>query len=367
MSEILIGLFSISAIAALLALLLEVADRFFADYGEKHIVINDDKDLLIKAGRPLLFTLAEEKIYIPSACGGKGTCGLCKVKIAQGGGPVLPTETPYLNLEELADNIRLSCQVKVKADVQLEIDEELFNIQEFTVAVDKVEPLTPDIKYIGFKILSPEDGITFKAGQYMQLEAPPYKLSKESEFRAYSIATSPFEKNTIGFMITRVKEGVVSNYVHDYLDIGDTATLRGPFGEFCLRESDREMLMIATGSGLAPIYSMIQKIYREGAKRKITLFFGDRKPFDLIYHEELKEFEQSIGDFTYIPTLSRTTDKDNWSGEKGRVTDLIKKYIPDNPEIDVYICGAPAMVSSCEELLLQKGVPVERICYDKFM
>ncbi len=357
MLQILIGLLAISTIAAVLALLLEIADRYIADYGEKHILINDEKDLLVKGGRPLLFTLGEQGIFLPSACGGKGTCGYCKAKVLEGGGPVLPTETPYLDINELTQNVRISCQLKVKEDLKVQIPEELFLVKE---------RLTPDVKNVQFRILAPEEGIAFKAGQYVQLEIPKYELTSEPEFRAYSIASPPFEHHMVELIITKVPEGAVSTYAHEYLQINEELIMRGPFGEFCLRDSDREMLMIATGSGLAPIHSMLRQMKQEGTIKKTTLFFGDRKPEDLLYYDALRELERTVADFTYIPTLSRTTEEDHWTGEKGRVTDLIKKYIPDQSSIDVYICGVPAMVESCLELLTQKGVPPEQICFDKF-
>ena len=366
MLEIIISLIAISTIAAILALFLEVADRHIADYGEKQIIVNDEKNLVVKGGKPLLFLLAEEGIFLPSACGGKGTCAYCKVKVLEGGGPVLPTETPYLDSNELKENVRISCQLKVKEDVQIRIPEQLFLVKEYRVRVERVEQVTPEIKYIHFNILSPKEGISFKAGQYVQLEIPKYKLTKEPEFRAYSIASSPYEHETVGLIITKVPKGVVSTYVHEHLEVNDELIMRGPFGEFFLRDSDRDILMIATGSGLAPIRSMLFQIKKEMNQRKITLFFGDKKADDLLYYDELREYETTMSNFTYIPTLSRATEKDKWKGEKGRVTDLIKKLVPDNSNIDVYICGLPAMVNSCLEVLTKKGIPPDQISFDKF-
>ena len=367
MIEIFIALIVISSIAALLALLLEIADRYIADYGEKHIIVNGEKDLLVKGGRPLLFSLAAKGIFLPSACGGKGTCSYCKVMVLAGGGPVLPTETPHLSTDDLEHHLRLACLLKVKDDLKIQIPEELFLVKEFRVKVERIERLTPDIKSIRFRLLSPEEGISFKAGQYVQLEIPQYELTEEPEFRAYSIASPTDEHQTVELMITKVPEGVVSTYAHDYLQVGEELIMRGPFGEFCLLcNLDRDILLIATGSGLAPIRAMVHQIRQEGNKQKVTLFFGDRRPEDLLYYDELREFERTLADFTYIPTISRATEEDRWTGEKGRVTDLIKKYIPDNAPVDVYICGIPAMVESCQKLLVQKGVPQVRIWFDKF-
>lgn len=366
MASILLSLLAISGISAVLALFLEIADLWIADYGEKKILINDRRELNVKGGAPLLSSLADNDIFLPSACGGKGTCAYCKVKILEGGGPVLPTETPYLTKEELKDNVRISCQVKVKEDLRIEMPDEFFLVRRFNVRVNNIEVLTPDIKAVYLDILDSEEGINFKPGQYVQLEVPPSKLSYNPEFRAYSVASPAGEKHRVELVVTEVTGGVVSTYIHEYLKKGDLLSMRGPFGDFYLRESDRDLLFIATGSGLAPIRSILYQLKEEGINRKATLFFGDRTPVDLYYYEELREMEKTLPDFTYVPTLSRTTAEHNWHGEKGRVTALIEKYVPDKAPLDAYICGAPAMVQSCIDLLLEKGIPEANIFYDKF-
>jgi Na+-transporting NADH:ubiquinone oxidoreductase subunit F len=366
MTDILTGTLVIAGIGAVLALLLEIVASYIADYGECHILINEKKDLVVTGGSPLLFTLMSRNIFVPSACGGKGTCTECKVMVLEGGGPLLSTETPYLDTKELKNNVRLSCQIKVKEDMKIEIDEALFLIHEFRARVEKIEQLTHDIKGIDISILSPEDGITFKSGQYVQLQIPPYKLSSTSEYRAYSIASSAEDHQHIKLVIAKVEGGIVSTYVHDYLKEGDEVTIRGPFGEFFLRESHRDILLIATGSGLAPIMSILYHIEKENILRKTTLFFGDRRLHDIYFREQIRKWEKSMDHFTFIPVLSRTTDKDRWEGEKGRVTDLIHKYIPDNAHIDVYLCGSPAMVESSVRLLEQKGILETNVFFDKF-
>ncbi len=366
MIQLIISLLILSGIGALLALLLEVADSYLADYGEKHILINEQKDLVVKGGTPLLFTLSEQNIFIPSACGGKGTCAYCKVRIHEGGGPVLPTETPYLSHEELQQHVRLSCQVKVKDDLKIEIPEEIFLVKEFQVRVEEIEELTPEIKGVYFKILSPEEGITFRPGQYVQLHIPKYKLTSGPEYRAYSICSSAHDKDRLDLVITKAEGGAVSTYVHEFLKVGEELIVSGPFGEFFLKESDRDILLVATGSGLAPVKSILDQIKREQIRRKTVLFFGAKTSKDLFFNDYLRGLEKEITDYTYTPVLSRATEEDRWEGEKGRVTNLIEKYIPNNPNTDVYLCGAPPMVESCVELLTKKGVPEGNICYDKF-
>ncbi|UCF82244.1 MAG: 2Fe-2S iron-sulfur cluster binding domain-containing protein [Desulfobacteraceae bacterium] len=366
MLQFILSMLAISGIGAFLAFLLEIADTYFGDYGENHILINEEKDLLVNGGNPLLYSLMDEGIFIPSACGGKGTCAYCKVKVLEGGGPVLPTETPYLSQEELRGHVRLSCQVKVRNDISIEIPEELFLVKEYSVKVEKIEDLTPAIKGLHLRILTPEEGITFKPGQYVQLKIPKYRLTKGPEYRAYSISSSCEEHHEIELVITKVPEGAVSTYAHDYLKGGEELLIQGPFGDFYLRESDRSILLIATGSGLAPFKSILHQIQSEQIQRKTTLFFGARTRKDLYYFQELKAFERNIAQFTFTPTLSRPTEEDQWDGERGRVTELIKKHIPEAALIDAYICGSPAMVQSCLDVMKKKRISEERILYDKF-
>ena len=297
---------------------------------------------------------------------GKGTCSLCKLRVQEGGGPVLPTETPYLSKEELENDVRLSCQVKVRNDLKIEIPEELFKIKEFRVSIEKVIDITDDIKSIQLKILTDEEGISFKPGQYVQLKVHKYKMTRESEYRAYSVASSSEESRDLELLITKVADGAVSTYVHDYMKEGEELTINGPYGEFYLQESEKDILLIATGSGLAPLLSILHQIEKEKIDRKTTLFFGARTVKDLLYYDEVKAFETRLPDFTFMPTLSRPTEEDRWQGEKGRVTNLIEKYISENAPLEVYICGSIVMVESCEDLLKKKGISEENIFYDKF-
>ncbi|MGB6864609.1 MAG: 2Fe-2S iron-sulfur cluster binding domain-containing protein, partial [Candidatus Aminicenantaceae bacterium] len=351
MSQLIFSILIISGIGALFALLLELADAFIANYGECRISINREKELVVEGGNPLLFSLMEEGIFIPSACGGKGTCAYCKVKVLEGGGPILPTETPYLTEEEQAKNVRLSCQVKVRNDLAIELPAELFLIKEFKVKVDRIFDLTPFIKGVTLGILSPEKGISFKPGQYIQLEIPKYKLSKEPEYRAFSMASSFKTPHSVELYIGLVEKGLVSTYVHEYLKEGEELIMRGPFGDFYFRDSERDILLVATGTGLAPILSILRHIRSEQIQRKTTLFFGTRIREDMYCVEELKEMEKQLPAFTFIPTLSREAESSQWEGKRGRVTDLIEDLVPEGADYDVYICGNPDMVDSCMDRL----------------
>lgn len=366
LSELLTSISVVSGIGVVLALLLELANRYLADYGEKRILINDEKEIVVTGGNPLLSTLKGQNIFIPSACGGKGTCAYCKVRVLEGGGPVLPTETPYLSAEELENSVRLSCQVKVKEDIKIQIPEELFLVKQFRAKVADITDLTHEIKGLKMELLSPEEGITFKPGQYVQLEVPKYEKISDPEFRAYSISSDSREHGNLELVITKVPEGAVTTYVHEYLKTGDELTVYGPYGEFYLRDSDRGILMVATGSGLAPMISILHQIEGSNIERETILFFGAKNTEDLYYFDELKGLETRLHSFRFYPVLSRVGDNDNWDGERGRVTNLIEKYIKENAAFDVYLCGAPPMIDSCMKLLLEKGIPEDHIYFDKF-
>jgi Na+-transporting NADH:ubiquinone oxidoreductase subunit F len=364
--EFLTSISVVCGIGIVLAFLIELASKYLEDYGEKRILINDDKELVVEGGRPLLSTLKSKNIFIPSACGGKGTCAYCKVRLKEGGGPVLPTETPFLSPEELENNTRLSCQVKVKEDLIIEIPEEFFLVKQFRARVVDIKDLTREIKAVRMDLLSPEGGITFRPGQYVQLEVPKYERIPGPEFRAYSISSDSRKYDQLELVITRVPEGAVTTYVHDYLEKNEELNLYGPYGDFYLRESDRGILLIATGSGLAPMKSILHQIENENIERETILFFGAKTPEDLYYSDELKWLESKIENFKFYPTLSRVSENDEWEGERGRVTNLIEKYISENAPFDVYLCGAPSMIESCMKLLAQKGIPEEHIFFDKF-
>lgn len=365
MNTIIISTASITIITALFAVLLTIADKTINNYGEVKLIINDDKEFTVDGGSSLLSTLTSEKIFIPSACGGKGTCGYCKVQIIEGGGPVLATETPFLSAEELADNVRLSCQCKVKQDIRIQIPEELFNVKEFDAVVEEVIDLTNVIKKLRFKLPEGQE-FSFKPGQYVQLKAPLYEGNDEEVYRAYSIASSPSDKGYIELIIGFVPEGIATTYVHHHLNIGDKVTINGPFGDFYYQDNDREIVMVAVGTGVAPILSLLNYMKTNGIKRKATFYFGAKTPKDLFMLDYFKELEESLYDFKFIPTLSRVKDEDNWQGESGRVNNAIEKLVLDGDNKEAYLCGNEPMIDSVVKSLMDKSVPEELIYYDKF-
>lgn len=366
MDTIIITTIAITSITGVLAFLLTLADRTISNYGEIKITINDEKEYIVDGGSSLLSSLMEQQIFIPSACGGKGTCGYCKVKVLEGGGPVLPTETPFLTQDELKQNIRLSCQCKVKQELKIQIPEELFNVKEYEATVESIEDMTSVIKKLRIRLKEGEE-INFKPGQYIQLKAPKYKGNDEEVYRAYSIASPPSEKNYIDLIIGYVPNGIVTTYVHQFLKEGDTVYFNGPYGDFCYQDdNDREIIMVAVGTGIAPILSILHHLKENNIKRKATFYFGAKTPDDLFLLDEMKNFEETLFDFKFIPTLSRVTEEHNWSGEKGRVNVALEKYVADGENKEAYLCGNPPMIDTVVTTLKKIGLPEELIFFDKF-
>lgn len=355
----------ISAVAVFLALLMVIADATIGNYGEVKITINNDKELVVKGGQPLLKSLGSEGIFIPSACGGRGSCGLCKVKVVKGGGQLLPTELPWLSDEEKKENVRLSCQFKVKEDLFIEIPEELFNVRQFTAKVESLRDLTHDIKEVRLALIDPPE-INMTAGQFIQFQVPEYELTDEPVYRAYSMASVPSDNKHIELEIRLVPNGICTTYVHNYLKEGDEVLLNGPYGDFFLRETERPMICIAGGSGMAPLKSILLDMAEKGSERKVQYFFGARSKRDLFLVDEMKELEEKLPNFTFIPALSEPQDEDNWDGEVGLITDVVAKHVEDGSDSEAYLCGSPGMIDACVKVLGDKGVPDERIYYDKF-
>ncbi len=366
MNEILITTISVTVISAIFALLLTIAERTIGNYGEVKLIVNGDKEFIVEGGSSLLSTLIEQKIFIPSACGGKSTCGYCKVKVLEGGGPILATETPFMSEQELKDNVRLSCQCKVKEDIKIEIPEELFNVKEFVTSVELIEDMTPEIKRVIFK-LPEEEELSFKPGQYMQLMAPVYEGNSEEVYRAYSIASSPHDKKHIELFIGYVPNGICTTYVHKHLKEGDQAKLNGPYGDFYFDdESDREVVLVAAGTGIAPILSILKHMEAFDIKRKARFYFGAKTPEDLFLLDYFAELEEKLHDFKFIPSLTRTTPEHNWQGETGRVNATIDRLMEDGENKEAYLCGNVKMIETMVEALKAKGMPEELIYFDKF-
>lgn len=366
MERIIITVIAMTLMGGFLALLLSIANRTIADYGEKRIMINQTRELVVEGGGSLLSSLMENDIFIPSACGGKGSCGYCKIHVDSGGGQLLPTETGYISPAEAAQGLRLSCQCKVKDDMAIQIPEELFNVRQYPYTVREINPVTDKIRHVVLD-LPPGKEINFKPGQFMQIQTPPYGDIEEEVYRAYSLASSPSSTTAIELFIGYVPQGICTTYIHQHLKVNDTLTLAGPFGDFHYHPGDREMVMACIGTGLAPIMSILRYMAENNVSRKVTLFFSARTRQDLYMTEVLNEIEAQLPGFRLICSLTRPTEACNWTGDTGRVPELLEKYISNAAEAEAYLCGNNDMIDSVIKALLSKGMPEERIYYDKFM
>jgi Na+-transporting NADH:ubiquinone oxidoreductase subunit F len=362
---------SIAVISAVLALLISVTDMVVNNYGDIEIDINTgSKKLTVKGGANLLVTLASEQIFLPSACGGRGSCGECKCKVLSDVGPVLPTEVPYLTKEQIDSNVRLACQVKLKKNIEIEIPEALFNVKQFTGTVERIKDLTYDIKEVYIGLDDPSE-ISFKAGQYCQIIVPAYGKIKAGEQRAYSMSSTPSDRKHLEFLIRLVPQGIATTYVHTVLKEGDRIEVVGPFGEFMIRDTDTDMLFVAGGSGMAPFKAILNDLYEKGmSHRQIWYFFGARTKKDLFYLEEMAELESRWDNFHFVSALSEPLPEDEWTGETGLITEVLDRYlkdkIPNTKPKEGYLCGSPGMINACIKVMNENGVTDDRIYFDKF-
>jgi Na+-transporting NADH:ubiquinone oxidoreductase subunit F len=363
MTEVLVAILTIVLLSLALAVILLVAEAVLVNYGECTLRINDDEERVVEGGSSLLSVLMGEEIFVPSACGGRGSCGLCKVKVLEGGGPLLPTETPHLDDEEIENNVRLSCQVKVRTDMALEIPEEILSLEQYETEVTSIQDLNYDTRLIGLELIDPST-LSFTPGQYIQFECPPYGKTPEPVYRAYSVASPATEEGSIELIIRRAPGGICTTYVFEVLKEGQSINVNGPYGDFYLRDTDREIVFIAGGSGIAPIRSILSQMAEQQIERKATFFYGANELRDLYLQDELREFEENIPNLTYIPVVAEPEDE--WDGETGLVTEAIDRHIEDATTQEFYLCGSPAMIDAAVELLKEKDMPDDRAFYDKF-
>src|SRR5690554_5824317 len=412
-----------SIIVFLVVVLLLVAVLLFAKSklspsGPVKILINGEKTLEVSSGDTLLTTLSNNKIFLPSACGGQGTCAMCECQIHEGGGSILPTEEPYFSRREIAEDWRLSCQVKVKEDMKIEIPEEIFGIKKWECTVVSNYNVASFIKE--FVVRLPEgEHLDFEAGGYIQIDVPAttvnfkdiditshpdlgrdpmdfkgewdkfglWSLSMknpEPTFRAYSmanhpaegnivmlnirIATPPFDRVNGGFM--KVNPGICSSFIFSRKP-GDKVTISGPYGEFFLKDTDREMMFIGGGAGMAPMRSHLFHLFHTlKSGRKVTFWYGARSKKEIFYEEHFRAIEKEFPNFTFTIALSEPMPEDNWEGPVGFIHQVIyDNYLVKHEEpedIEFYICGPPMMNAAVTKMLYDLGVPDEMVAFDDF-
>ncbi len=406
MNEIISGVAMFTLVVLALVALLLGARRKLVQSGSVTITINDDPSLALKvpAGNTLLGTLGDNKIFIPSACGGKGACGVCEVIVKEGGGTLLPTETGFINRGEAKRGCRLACQVKVKRDMAIEIPAEVFNVRKWKCKVISNRNVATFIKEL--KLALPEgEEVPFRAGGYMQLECPahdidfktfdieaPYrddwdkfdlwrfksKLVEPIE-RAYSMANYPLEKGQLLFTIriafppgykTEIPPGIMSSYVFN-LKPGDELTVSGPFGEFFARDTNKEMCFIGGGAGMAPMRSHIfDQLKRLHSTRKMTFWYGARSMKEAFYVDEFDALQAANPNFKWHLALSEPLPEDNWTGSVGFIHNVLRdQYLSNHPapeDIEYYMCGPGVMNKAVIDMLLSLGVDRENIMLDDF-
>ncbi|MCE1167970.1 MAG: NADH:ubiquinone reductase (Na(+)-transporting) subunit F [Sphingobacteriia bacterium] len=378
--------------------------------GPVKIMINGEKEIEVNSGSSLLSTLANEKIFLPSACGGGGTCAMCRCRVTEGGGNILPTEVGYFTRREQHDHWRLGCQVKVRENMKIEIPAEVFGIRKWECEVVSNRNVATFIKEFVVKLPEGEK-LDFKSGGYIQIDVPATEVdfrkdiqvdeeyredwdkfkmwdlkmkNNEPLFRAYSmanhpaedqvimlnirIATPPFDRKTGGFM--NVNPGICSSYIFSRKP-GDKVTISGPYGEFHVKKTDREMMFIGGGAGMAPMRSHIfDQFLTRHTERKATFWYGGRSLRELFYVDDFKSIEKDNSNFKFNIALSEPKPEDNWKGYVGFIHQVIfDEYLKNHPEpeeIEYYLCGPPMMNQAVLKMLDDLGVPKEMIAFDDF-
>ena len=402
-----LGVLMFTFVIVSLVFVLLAARRSLVATGDVTIVINDDPNNTLQtvAGGTLLGTLATNKIFIPSACGGKGTCGVCTVKVNDGGGAILPTELSHVSRGEAREGVRLSCQVKVKQDMKIEVPPEVFSVQKWTCKVRSNHNVATFIKELVLELPVGEN-VPFRAGGYIQIECPPgvvpyrdfqiedeYRADwdkfnlwrytstvEEPVVRAYSMANYPEEKGVITLNVRiaspppRGPEGIPPGKMSSYmfsLKPGDDVVISGPFGEFFAKETDAEMLFIGGGAGMAPMRSHIfDQFFRLGTSRKISFWYGARSLREAFYVDHFDKIEAKFPNFDWQLALSEPLPEDAWKGKTGFIHQVVyDNYLRDHPapeDVEFYLCGPPMMIKACMEMLDSLGVEPENILFDDF-
>ena len=404
--EIILSVVMFTMIVLALVVIILSARSKLVSSGNVHIDINGDPEISIDvpAGGKLLNTLADQGIFLSSACGGGGTCAQCKCIVKSGGGDILPTEEQHFNKKEVREGYRLSCQVNVKQDMAIEVPEEFFGVKKWECEVVSNDNVATFIKELVLRLPEGED-VNFRAGGYVQLEAPPYDVdfkdfeipseyrgdwekfkifdfkakNTETVVRAYSMANYPDEKGILKFNIriatpppgrNDLPPGIMSSFVFS-LRPGDKITVFGPFGEFFAKDTDAEMVFIGGGAGMAPMRSHIfDQLKRLNSKRKISFWYGARSLREAFYVEEYDKLAAENENFKWHLALSEPLPEDNWTGLTGFIHKvLFDEYLKDHPapeDCEYYMCGPPMMNASVIKLLQDLGVEPENILLDDF-
>jgi Na+-transporting NADH:ubiquinone oxidoreductase subunit F len=405
-TEILLGVISFTVIVLALVTVILMARSVLVASGNVTVTINGDpeKAVSVSTGGKLLEALANQKIFVSSACGGQGTCAQCKVSVSTGGGDLLPTERDMMTRREARDGVRLSCQVPVKQDMDIEIPAEVFDVKKWECTVRSNHNVATFIKEFVLELPKGED-VGFRAGGYIQIECPPHQLSYEDfdveemyrpdwdkynmwrfnsavgeqTVRAYSMANYPEEKGMIMLNVRvatppfdnpAAPPGIMSSYIFNCKP-GDKVTISGPYGEFFVKDTDTEMVYVGGGAGMAPMRSHVfDLLKRVHSDRKISYWYGARSLREVFYAEEFDQLAKENPNFSWRLALSEPQPEDNWTGLKGFIHQVLyDEYLKDHPapeDIEYYFCGPPLMNKAVLNLLDELGVEQENILFDDF-
>ncbi|GLQ30306.1 NADH:ubiquinone reductase (Na(+)-transporting) subunit F [Litoribrevibacter albus] len=404
-TEVILGVVMFTVIVMALVAVILSARAKLVNSGDVTILINDDPDkaMTTPAGGKLLQTLAGGNVFLSSACGGGGTCAQCKCKVFEGGGDMLPTEASHFTKREAQEGWRLACQVAVKQDMKIEVEEEVFGVKKWECTVESNPNVATFIKELTLRLPEGEN-VDFRAGGYVQLECPPHHVKygdfdipdeyrgdwdhfgifkyesivKEPVIRAYSMANYPEERGLVKFNIriatpppgTDHPPGIMSSYVFS-LKPGDKITVYGPFGEFFAKDTDAEMVFIGGGAGMAPMRSHIfDQLKRLKSKRKISFWYGARSMRESFYNEEYDMLAAENDNFEWHLALSDPQPEDNWDGLTGFIHNVLyEQYLKDHPapeDCEFYMCGPPMMNAAVINMLENLGVEPENILLDDF-
>ncbi len=401
-----LGVLFLTSVIVGLVLVLMFAKAQLVPSGEVSVELNDDpeKTYRVPAGGTLLNALADQKIFIPSACGGKGTCGVCRVTIPEGGGSMLPTEQSHISRNEAREGCRLACQVKVKQDMKVHAPAEYFGIRKWQCTVRSNHNVATFIKELVLELPEGED-VPFRAGGYIQIECPPHEVRYrdfdiEDEFRgdwdrfdlwrytstvdaevtrAYSMANYPGEEGIIMLNVRvasppprqpDVPPGQMSSYIFG-LKPGDKVTISGPFGDFYARDTQKEMIFVGGGAGMAPMRShILDQFLRIHTDRKVSFWYGARSLREAFYVEDFDRIAEENDNFEWHLALSEPQPEDNWTGLTGFIHQVLyDEYLSKHPEpegCEYYLCGPPMMIEACKKMLYDLGVENEDILLDDF-
>jgi Na+-transporting NADH:ubiquinone oxidoreductase subunit F len=406
---VLVSIIAFLAITLLLVATLLFARNKLTPQGDVKLTINEEREIIVNPGNSILSTLSNNGIFLPSACGGGGTCGMCKCQVIEGGGTILPTETGFFTRREQQHYWRLGCQVKVKNDIKIKIPEDILGIKKWECEVISNRNVATFIKEFVVKLPEGET-LNFQSGGYIQIDVPKIEVdfknfdideqfreewdqfkmwnlkmkNPEETYRAYSMANFPKEGNIVKLNIRiatppwdrakgtfmNVNPGICSSFIFSRKP-GDKVMISGPYGEFHIKNTEREMMYIGGGAGMAPLRSHIFHLFHTlKTNRKVTYWYGARSKREVFYEEEFRKIEQEFPNFKFYIALSEPKKEDNWTGLTGFIHQVVyNEYLSKHAEpeeIEYYLCGPPVMNDAVQKMIYDLGIPDEMLAFDDF-